>query len=379
MLRLRSFETAGLDLVVITDHNRVSDLSPAFETMPWSTVHAIAGTEGRIGDTKAIGHLTAFPLTPGLDLPKHSGDVGSLIDGYRSEGSDTVLQLCHPRGIQFRIADETSTKAHGLFSHKTYKRRRAPGVGPNAWMTEAQPGTGTTPLDFDLIEVMNRFSYDVWLRVRRDWFALMDHGYFLTGTGNSDSHALAVEQVGVPINLVQVGSVAPSDLEDAFVEAMVHGRVVVSMGPIVGLRVTADGGEGGPGDLVSGGRAHAQVTVQAAPWVPVPEVRLVVDGEVVQRVEVMDADRESDGTLAVEYSWPVEPGAADSWVLAEAGWPLDDHERFPPAVPGLFAEIVRGAAPVGFTNPVRIDRDGDGVFEPSKGARWRASGGCAGD
>ncbi len=380
LLRLRSIEAAGLDLVVISDHNRVSDLRPVAEAMPWSTVHLIPGVEARIGEGQAYGHLNAFPLTPDAVLPLHSGDVGAMIDAYRSLGPPMLLQLDHPRGIQFRVTAKTKPKAHALFSHKGYARKRAPGVGRNAWMTEAQPGTGTTPLDFDTLEIINRFSYDVWLRVRRDWFALMNHGRFLTGTGNSDSHALIVGQVGIPTNLVQVGEVLPEQVEAAFLRAVKDGRVVVTTGPVVTLRVEADGRDAGPGELITASDATAHVTVQAAPWVPVPELRLVQDGKVVHKVALDDAERGPDGSLHVQRSWTIGPGDADSWVLAEAGWPLGAKRRLAPEVPGLYSKIAHGAVPIGFTNPVRIDRDGNGRFDravkTSKPKARPASGGC---
>jgi hypothetical protein len=384
LLRLRSYQCAGLDLVVVSDHNRVSDLAGALEAMPWFTPHLVTGVEARVGVDKAIGHVNAFPVSTEAELPAPGDDVGAFIDAYRAIEPGALLQLDHPRGIQFRIDEATSTKAHALFTHKGYKRRLAPGQGSNAWMTEAQPGSGTTPLDFDALEIINRFSYDVWLRVRRDWFALMNHGHFLTGTGNSDSHALLVGQVGVPINLVQVGEPGPEGLEAAFLDGVRQGRVLVSTGPVVRLTVTAGGQQAGPGELLSAPAATAHITVRAAPWVPVNQVRLVVDGEVVQLDKVVDAPRQPDGSLLLHRSWPLPAAAHDSWVLAEAGWPVGVKRRQAPRVPGLYAKIAHGAAPIGFTNPVILDRDGNGRFDPAPVAveepapAPETSGGCLG-
>lgn len=384
LLRLRSYQCAGLDLVVVSDHNRVSDLTGALEAMPWFSPHLVHGVEARVGTAKAIGHFNAFPVSPEAELPEPGDDVGATLDAYRALAPQALLQLDHPRGIQFRVDEATSTKTHALFTHKGYKRRLAPGQGSNAWMTEAQPGTGTTPLDFDTLEIINRFSYDVWLRVRRDWFALMNHGHFLTGTGNSDSHALIVGQVGVPINLVQVGEPAPGALEEAFLDGVREGRVLVTTGPVVRLTVTADGQSAEPGAMLSAPTATAHVTVRAAPWVPVNQLRLVVDGEVVQLDKVADAPRQPDGSLLLQRSWSLPTADHDSWVLAEAGWPLGVKHRLAPQVPGLYAEIAHGAAPIGFTNPVRLDRDGNGRFDPAPAAveqpapATEASGGCLG-
>ncbi len=378
LLRFRSFETAGLDLVVITDHNKVSDLRPAQAAMPWSRVQLVSGVEARIGVEKGVGHLNVFPLEPGTPMPPWSDDVGRVYDQFLAIDPDALLQLNHPRGIQFRVRDETHSRTHALFTHRGYKRRRAPGQGPNAWMTQVQPVTGTTPLDIHAFELMNRFSYDVWLRVRGDWFALMNHGYFPVATGNSDSHSLAVEAVGFPVNLVRVGAVPRDELQAAFLGAVARGRVSVSTGPVVDLRVEAGAASGQPGDMVAGSDAVAHVSVQAAPWVPVPEIRLVMDGRVIQRVELAGCDLEADGSLRYEASWPLPAADSDSWVVAEAGWPLGAKPRFPPEVSGLYAKLAPGAAPVGFTNAVRLDRDGDGQFSSSKQVAQLPEGGCNG-
>ena len=56
--------------------------------------------------------------------------------------------------------------------------------------------------------------------------------------------------------------------------------------------------------------------------------------------------------------------AADSWVVAEAGWPLEDDATTSPVVEGLYGLVAPGYVPIGFTNPVRIDADGDGEWRP---------------
>jgi hypothetical protein len=99
------------------------------------------------------------------------------------------------------------------------------------------------------------------------------------------------------------------------------------------------------------------IAVSAVPWVPVPEVRLVVNGEVVfqKRVEQTQAIERGRWTVPVTLD-------KDSWIIAEAGWPLGRKTR-PEGT--TYARVALGHVPVGFTNPVWVDVDGDGVWTPA--------------
>jgi len=151
----------------------------------------------------------------------------------------------------------------------------------------------------------------------------------------------------------------PADGEDldagAFIDAIAGGRVVVSTGPLVDLEVAG----AGPGSTVEGRGLRATVRVRASGWVPVPEVRLVVDGDVVVREPL---GKRADGTvLDRTYTWDV-PLDADGWVLAEAG--ISERGDPPGRVPGRYGLAAPGYAPIGFTNPVWVDVDGDGWVPP---------------
>jgi hypothetical protein len=229
-----------------------------------------------------------------------------------------------------------------------------------AWLTPTDQGTDG--LSFDTIEVMNRFSAELYAEVRADWFALLQQGRVITATGNADSHALQVEVAGFPVNLVD----SPRPLEGqsldhaAFVEALQDGRVVVTTGPVPTLEVTGDqGATAKPGGQVKArAGATVRVRVRAAPWIPVAEVRLVVNGEVVHTEQpAAPAPGES---LDVAWSWPLDLDA-DAWVLVEAGHPLwEDGPQ--PVQGGDYGLVAPGYVPMALTNPVLVDVDGDGVW-----------------
>lgn len=129
---------------------------------------------------------------------------------------------------------------------------------------------------------------------------------------------------------------------DCLVTALKQGRTGVTTGPIVDVQV----GDSGPGDQVDAGLQVVQVRVQAASWVPTPQVRLVVNGET-----VWDADTEWDHAT-MDRTWDVElqlePG---DWLIAEAGY--DPHGAVPEGL-GIYADLAPTYVPVGFTNPVFV-------------------------
>lgn len=355
--RFAALACAGLDAIVLTEHNWVVDPTPRLAAVGAAdTLRGIPGAEIPVhGKSASSGHLNAFPLGVGAEVPGGLS-LAATLDRYRAiaeadpwpdgEGR-LLLMLNHPRGIQFRPDSQPARSAHGLFTSLGFDRAIAPGVGENAWMTVPEP-TGTTALDIDLLEIVNRFSWTLYREVRQDWFALLEAGYAVVGTGNSDSHAVALELAGAPVNLVDVGEPASFP---RFLDALAGGRVSVSTGPIVSFAVRdASGRRWGPGDRIpASGPLLVDARVQAPPWVPVPELRLVRNGAVIARYPL--PEREEGATLDHKHLWTLDHLRA-GWLLVEAGWPLEDDA---PVIGGLFADVYPDAVPLAFTNPAWIE------------------------
>ena len=359
--RMHSLAASGLELAVTSEHNHIHDAAPlARAVLGDHPVEVVAGIEARLGPRgDSAGHVNAFPLDP--DTPPHaetSHELARLVADWHARqhvdphDAGLVLQLNHPRGIQMQPDELPYPKAHAVFTERGFDPDQPLDTEPNAWLLAEH--SGLRAADLDAMEVLNRFSWPLYLQVRRDWFALLDGGLPVTGTGNSDSHGLAVEQLGVPVNLVQAD---PGDLA-AVVEALQAGKVSVSTGPIVELEVSGTG----PGGTVTGGVHEVVARVRAAPWVPVRELRLVVDGEVVELTDLDDTGVQR-GELVVQVALD-----GDGWILAEAGWPLTDDRPTSPEVGGLYGDVAPGYVPIGFTNPVLVDADDDGAWEPAGAA-----------
>jgi hypothetical protein len=389
-VRYWSLLAADLDVFVATDHNRVT--TPAFVESLLSiapeNLTGVPGVEARIGVADeegeriltSIGHINAFPVLPETDAPLPNDlpvSVGAYLDGFRQRqqkapypgaGEGLVLQLSHPRGIQFFPDKKPIRRAHALFNRKGYTRALPVDHEENAWLTEPVPETGTTALDFDAIEVLNRFSIKSYKSVRQDWFALLSQGHILTGTGNSDSHAVEIERVGFPINLISCpppSSDEPLDVA-CFVDALQQGRVSVTTGPILDLQVRSEVDSTEPGGVLSapGGGMTVIGRIRAAPWVPIHQVRVIVNGQTSAITDGTVLERDEDGVLDATLTWTVKP-QVDGWVILEAGWPLDQAYPSDAAVSlGDYRWVAPEHLPLAFTNPVRFDVDDDGAWTP---------------
>ena len=96
---------------------------------------------------------------------------------------------------------------------------------------------------------------------------------------------------------------------------------------------------------------------------PVDELRLIVDGELFDRRPISRGGDPTGEALVYEAQWTVSL-ADDGWLLLEAGWPLDGTPADVAALPLAWRMAARGYVPIGFTNPVRVDADGDGKWAP---------------
>jgi len=221
---------------------------------------------------------------------------------------------------------------------------------------------GTRAIDFDAIEVMNGDSWPQYLAMRADWYALLRQGLRRTATANSDSHA-PTELTAYPRNYVAVGAErgdaqaarsepkASEDQQAAFDAALLAGRSFGTTGPRV-RELRVNGGSLGDRVAAERGRVHVEYEVDGAGWVPIDEVRILVNGEVVS------TGRERSGALDLVLE-------RDGFVTLEAGAPLDaDQDAWIRAHPGLYTEVIApGFVATAYTNPVFVDVDGNGRFD----------------
>ncbi len=394
--RVWSFLAAGVNVMVASDHGDIIDYRPLIASLPAARgrLQALPGVETGLlvaefrGDH--MGHWNIWPLAPAGETaagrptgrsfrhgaleklpPAPDGmHAAHLFEAYREHArqlaeaagladddpaADPIIQLNHPRGIDFHPSAPAVKRVHDWFNRTGFD----PGVSlsqpEHALLVGATP-SGTRGLDFDALEVWNRASRRLYLEVRADWFALLSQGWRPTGTANTDTHTLEPEIAGYPVNIVllqQRTATGPRVPVADLVEAVRSGRVIGSDGPVPLLTATAGWRKAGPGELLTAadGRVRVRVDVRAASWVPRRGVRLWANGRVV-------AERD-DGARRIQADLDL---TRDTWILAEAGRPDDGLDGMP--LPGLYGTVAPRGMAVGFTNPVFIDVDGNGRFDP---------------
>lgn len=367
--RARSFVASGVDVVAATDHDVVTSYDEALDALRLrGRVKVLPGAEttGHVlfyrppgADVpKVVGHYNFWPLRRDAALPRNGLpwdellEPGPLFDtvsrGFDGRG---VIQLNHP------LAGITFGRDEGFLTAIDYDVR-APvpplpsSAGPGQ-LRRGNPG-GRTALDYDAQEVMNGTQTRQFHDYRLAWFSFLNQGIVRAGTANSDSHSLAVEVLGYPRNLVAGGHATATFDPERFDEDVRRGRMIGTNGPVVVATIDGRGPSLDP--FVPREGATLDIEVRAAPWIPVEEVRVVVNGAVKKRIDGAAVSRPTDplgrdglvryrGKIALAEL--VEgAGSRDAWIVVEAGLPL-----FP------------AADLDGDGRPETTDNDGDGVLD----------------
>lgn len=431
--RALTFAAEGLDVIAATDHDAVTSYDRAVANLGiGNRIRVMPGVEttGQILFLKppgadiprVIGHFNFWPLHYDPNLPRNGApdderlEPGALFDRMQALYDGVgVAQLNHP------FNGEVLGRHEGYLAAIGYDPRvpvPAAPDGTNAGQLPRRPGGGHRNLDFDTQEVMNGHSVRNFMRYRAGWFSFLNQGIVRAGTANSDSHALSLDELGYPRNVVFGGHALATFDRDRFNTDVKHGRMIGTNGPVLLACVSgADGTCHEPSidafQPASG--AVVSIELRAAPWIPVDEIRFVVNGAVVKIIGPDALSHPSDpfgttgtvrykGSVSLASLLPSSSAGRDSWLVIEAGQALpfaadldndglvdttdnngdgvidardrvpkedQDHQNFPG--PGRAAEddprfhvdsVVPGTLPTAFTNPFLLDFHCDGWTAP---------------
>jgi hypothetical protein len=319
------------------------------EQAPWTLGHSNAWPI----PYRPTVHRQGAPPTQGLTL-------AGLYAELRSQYGARVVQLNHPMGKRRGERDDQAYLTHISVDGRAADPEIPLEEAPNdALLLRASDGH-TRAIDFDAIELMNGDSREQYLQVRELWHSFMLQGLRRTATANSDTHG-PDEIAAYPRNYVYLGAEPAGWDEDKLDEAILAGRLFGTNGPLIAA-FTANGARMGDDVVAAGGKVVVDLAIAAAPWVPVEEVRLLVNGKGARRGNqlpggaappVMRLRERVD--LALER---------DSFLTLEAGAPLNaDPAAWAASHAGDYTEVVaRGFIPAAFSNPIWVDADGDGSF-----------------
>jgi hypothetical protein len=333
LVKLASAVADGLELPVRSDHEYVGDFREEIEELgvaKWA--NGFGSVE--LTSMEIWGHMGVFPLVPdatkvnrGTPLWQSfptADDPGvefktlpppTVFDQVRARPEAPVIIINHPRG-------PTNYFGYVGFDPATGGVDRVP-----AWDTK-----------FTLVEVFNDSG---WKSNRggtvTDWFALLKARRKVFAVGSSDTHGISGSPVGYPRTCIRLGTDDPQAVTASQVrDQLAAGHTTISGGVYVDARL----GDARPGDTAAGQPATVSfdVKVQAARWVDVDSIDVVVDGETVDTIAVGDRDP------VVRWDAPIEVqvGPGSFVVFAAYG-----DRNLDPVHPGR--------APFGVTNPIFIE------------------------
>ncbi len=332
--RIYEFVADGVDMIVATDHNVVSDYQPLIDEL--GAHKLLAASTGDEITTGSWGHFGAFPL-PQTDGAGHGAihtsrrTAADIFRDVREIAPTAVIDVHHPR-----LETATGYFILGKFDdEKDEATRRG------------------FSYDFDALELLNGYqdtNRKSIERVMKDWFALLDRGHHVTATGNSDTHHLTYNLGGYPRNYVLVDNDDPGVVtaQDVAKGVKAH-HAFFTTGPFVDFHVNGTG----IGDVatVHGGKATAEIRVRAAPWVSVSRVILYVGGQEAKRWTV----GKSEAIVRFDEKYELDV-PADTYVVVR----VEGDGSLAPVVGGGSGVTVH---PFALTNPIFLDTNGNGTCD----------------
>jgi hypothetical protein len=325
--RLISAVADGLDALAPTDHDVVVD---------WNAELARANMQGRLtlilGDEvtadswanapQSLGHFAVFPVPLTMDASSYQlqwDTVGSLLARLDQTFPDSLIQVNHPRwdatigfltANAFNPLDPTIGERLGL-SHLN---------AIEVWNTHEIDGLGGIGLE----------------GVLQDYFKLIDLGFRLVATGNTDTHELSRQPLGYPRNCIRVADDSAGGLTaDAVLEGLGAGHSIVTSGPWLEVSLAGKG----PGETVTRPQSpELEILVDGASWVPIDHVLVFVNGAMVDSVAVPEVPMR----LKVPLSLP--EGSSYVMVMVQGDEPL-------PVNAGVPNQPLRSTA---FSNPIWV-------------------------
>lgn len=304
----------GVELPVRSDHEWVADFTQEIAKLG---VDAFAAGIGSIELTsfEVWGHMGVFPLTPDpaavnagapkwqtfptADRPDVTMETlapPSVFDTVRARKEAPLVIINHPRGGANYFDYVGFDPATGLASSAA------------DWDTK-----------FTLVEVFNDSG---WQQNRSrnvvDWLGLLRAGRKVFAVGSSDSHGISTSPVGYPRTCLTLGTDDPRRVTPNLVrDQLAAGHAAISGG----IYVSAKLGATVPGDTTTGAGSpqKVDVTVQAATWIDVTSIEVIVDGQTVDTIPIMPGDADpANPVVRWRGQVPVQTRATGGFVVIAA-------------------------------------------------------------
>ncbi|MBW1679108.1 MAG: CehA/McbA family metallohydrolase [Deltaproteobacteria bacterium] len=337
--RIRSVVAEGVDVAISTDHNFISNYIPHLHSLGLENyLGIIYGNEVTIS---GMIHYNSFPVGFREQEKNHgainplSDSVSQLFSRSRTKDPRSLIQVNHPRSGRIGyfnthlLDEESAASAHEDFD-----------------------------TSFDVLEILNGPLNSDDAQAIKDWLHLLNRGYYFPLVASSDSHTIDKGEPGFPRTYVFYEGGKGTDLnQSALILAIKAGRSFASNGPIVDFKINHNYRSG---DTLTDrdGEVDVELRIQSAPWISTNEVRLIINGKRRIGFPVKKTDQE---TLDFSRQLKVKL-RQDSYIVVEV---LGNSSLYPVVQrTARNGRIDRAILPYAITNPIFIDFDGNGKFDP---------------
>ncbi len=383
--RVITFMGEGVDVLVSTDHDFITDYEPVIKSL--NAENYLATFRGEELTTFDLGHFNGYPLRISEEVYQNgavdwAGGRGpnltpeeiflSLKD--MGEIENPVVQVNHPRSVLMGYFTAVKLDTDTLKTHQDPTVFRMP---PEKFEMKEDDTGMFSPL-FDAFEIYN--SYDEIAPVLNDYFAFLNIGLKKTGVAVSDTHHWYSSEAGVPRSLIYVGNNfdSPSKITpEAFARGIQNGRVIGTNGPFMHLWIERPGDTKKylMGELVPSSTGTLRVEIRLAPWITVDTLEVFSNtSDVFSRngnpvnswPNPLTAIRISPGNFVLqngqkvyEYSYAFNLDK-DAWFVVV----IRDDKNYGDNYPMNPVLYDTNELPFAFSNAIFVDADGDGMFDP---------------
>jgi|GEM_PF-5826625 len=419
--RALAYVAEGIEFFTSSDHDRVTDYAPYLEKLGLSRFLKTAiGIEVT---PFAFGHFNAWPILKDSSVASNGaidwGRDGELLALTPDEIFKTmrlrgaaIVQANHPRNPDNSMDFQAYFDRSGLMvdPKSGFLSSFSPYLFVSPSLLRLPEQTSLFSQNFDAIEILNGFHFsnnqnmqgrieDTQAEaVMRDWFAFLNTGFLPAIVGVSDSHKLINETTGYPRTLVNI------DKQNIDVElvarAVKQGRAVATNAPFVDVLIKNIKTKqiyymGDVSQISQDDDLVLLVYTQTPPQFSVDKVEVFVNTFAASPLPVdMNSKKRINERLMPTYERNLTPVllkrpnggqvfvsyveiplhiTRDAFVVARVSGqtPLfpflptvgSADKNFKTQTASQFFIHKKGAVPLAITNPIYVDRDGDGQFK----------------
>lgn len=333
--RVLTIAGEGIELPVLTDHNvkvNIDSLATKMKMRKYFT--PVVGYEF----TTPVGHFNIFPTATNTHVPDYSiHNWTDVARNLHSTDSTSIVILNHARDI------------HSGF--RPFDPQHHISIAGADLMGWEFPANG--------MEVINSGALQTdYMSLYKDWFGMLNRGYWLTPVGSSDSHTVGQYLLGQARTYIKNNDIDPGNINVAdVVKNFRKGKVMVSYGLLTEIIVNKKYGAGDIVPLSSSGELNVSVKVMGPGWTRANHIVLYANGVKIREEVIPDGGKAG---LKFNKTWILPNPRHDMFLVAVAEgpggnkpfWPV--VKPFQPTSPNWVPRVI------GSTGAIWVDADGDG-------------------